>query len=154
MTKDKLIIFDTTLRDGEQSPGASMTRDEKVRIARALELMKVDIIEAGFPIASDGDFESVKAVARVVKDSTICALARAKQIDIERAGEAIRAASSGRIHTFLATSPIHMQKKLRMSPDQVAKLVRQVVAYGIGNIDRSRTFGDHRLDHATQKIGF
>jgi len=121
MTKDKLIIFDTTLRDGEQSPGASMTRDEKVRIARALELMKVDIIEAGFPIASDGDFESVKAVARVVKDSTICALARAKQIDIERAGEAIRAASSGRIHTFLATSPIHMQKKLRMSPDQVVE---------------------------------
>jgi len=121
MTKDKLIIFDTTLRDGEQSPGASMTRDEKVRIARALESMKVDIIEAGFPIASDGDFESVKAVARVVKDSTICALARAKQIDIERAGEAIRAASSGRIHTFLATSPIHMQKKLRMSPDQVVE---------------------------------
>ena len=121
MTKDKLIIFDTTLRDGEQSPGASMTRDEKVRIARALELMKVDIIEAGFPIASDGDFESVKAVARVIKDSTICALARAKQIDIERAGEAIRPASSGRIHTFLATSPIHMQQKLRMSPDQVVE---------------------------------
>jgi 2-isopropylmalate synthase len=121
MTKDKLIIFDTTLRDGEQSPGASMTRDEKVRIARALELMKVDIIEAGFPIASDGDFESVKAVARIVKDSTICALARAKQIDIERAGEAIRPASSGRIHTFLATSPIHMQQKLRMSPDQVVE---------------------------------
>jgi len=121
MTKDKLIIFDTTLRDGEQSPGASMTRDEKIRIARALELMKVDIIEAGFPIASDGDFEAVKAVAKTIKDSTICALARAKQIDIERAGEAIRPASSGRIHTFLATSPIHMQQKLRMSPDQVVE---------------------------------
>ena len=121
MNKDKLIIFDTTLRDGEQSPGASMTRDEKVRIARALELMKVDIIEAGFPIASDGDFASVKAVAKIVKDSTVCALARAKQVDIERAGEAIRSANSGRIHTFLATSPIHMQQKLRMSPDQVVE---------------------------------
>ena len=121
MNKDKLIIFDTTLRDGEQSPGASMTRDEKIRIARALELMKVDIIEAGFPIASDGDFESVKAVAKVIKDSTVCGLARAKQVDIERAGEAIRPANSGRIHTFLATSPIHMQHKLRMSPDQVVE---------------------------------
>jgi 2-isopropylmalate synthase len=98
-----------------------MTREEKVRIARALELMKVDIIEAGFPIASDGDFASVKAVAKVVKDSTVCALARAKQGDIDRAGEAIRCASSGRIHTFLATSPIHMQQKLRMSPDQVVE---------------------------------
>ena len=121
MNKDKLIIFDTTLRDGEQSPGASMTRDEKVRIARALELMKVDIIEAGFPIASDGDFESVKAVAEIIKDSTVCGLARAKQVDIERAGEAIKPANSGRIHTFLATSPIHMQQKLRMSPDQVVE---------------------------------
>jgi len=121
MSKDKLIIFDTTLRDGEQSPGASMTRDEKVRIARALELMKVDVIEAGFPIASDGDFESVRAVAEIVKDSTVCGLARAKQVDIERAGEAIKAANSGRIHTFLATSPIHMQHKLRMTPDQVVE---------------------------------
>ena len=121
MSKDKLIIFDTTLRDGEQSPGASMTRDEKIRIARALELMRVDIIEAGFPIASDGDFQSVQAVARVVKDSTVCGLARAKQIDIDRAGEAIRPANSGRIHTFLATSPIHMQQKLRMSPEQVVE---------------------------------
>ena len=121
MNKEPLIIFDTTLRDGEQSPGASMTRDEKVRIARALELMKVDIIEAGFPIASDGDFESVRAVAKIVKDSTVCALARAKQVDIDRAGEAIRPATSGRIHTFLATSPIHMQQKLRMSPDQVVE---------------------------------
>jgi 2-isopropylmalate synthase len=121
MTNDSLIIFDTTLRDGEQSPGASMTRDEKIRIARALELMRVDIIEAGFPIASDGDFKSVKAVAEIVKDSTVCALARAKQVDIERAGEAIRPANSGRIHTFLATSPIHMEQKLRMSPDQVVE---------------------------------
>jgi 2-isopropylmalate synthase len=125
MSKDKLIIFDTTLRDGEQSPGASMTAEEKVRIAKALEKMQVDVIEAGFPIASNGDFEAVKAVAEAVTDSTICGLARAKQIDIERAGEAIRPANSGRIHTFIATSPIHMEQKLRLSPDQV---VEQAVA--------------------------
>jgi len=125
MDKDNLIIFDTTLRDGEQSPGASMTKDEKIRIAKALETMKVDVIEAGFPIASDGDFESVKAVANVIKDSTVCGLARAKKIDIDRVGEAIKGANSGRIHTFIATSPIHMQHKLRLSPDQV---VEQAVA--------------------------
>jgi len=125
MDKDNLIIFDTTLRDGEQSPGASMTKDEKIRIAKALETMKVDVIEAGFPIASDGDFESVKAVANVIKDSTVCGLARAKKIDIDRAGEAIKGANSGRIHTFIATSPIHMEHKLRLSPDQV---VEQAVA--------------------------
>ena len=133
MSKDKLIIFDTTLRDGEQSPGASMTRDEKIRIARALETLKVDIIEAGFPIASDGDFESVRAVAGIIKDSTVCALARAKSIDVERAGEAIKPANSGRIHTFLATSPIHMEHKLRMTPDQVVEAavaaVRQARQY-------------------------
>ena len=116
---DKLIIFDTTLRDGEQSPGASMTRDEKVRIARALERMRVDIIEAGFPAASPGDFEAVKAVAAVIKDSTVCALARAVEKDIDRAAEAIKPAKRGRIHTFIATSPIHMQHKLRMTPEQV-----------------------------------
>jgi 2-isopropylmalate synthase len=116
---DKLIIFDTTLRDGEQSPGASMTKDEKVRIARALERMRVDVIEAGFPIASQGDFEAVKAVADVVQDSTICGLARALDKDIDRAGEALKGANSARIHTFIATSPIHMQEKLRMEPDQV-----------------------------------
>ena len=127
MDKDKLIIFDTTLRDGEQSPGASMTKDEKIRIARALEAMKVDIIEAGFPIASDGDFEAVKAVAEIVRDSTVCGLARAVKKDIERAGEAIKPANSGRIHTFLATSPIHMKHKLRMSPDEVVEAAVKAV---------------------------
>ena len=117
--KDKLIIFDTTLRDGEQSPGASMTKDEKVRIAKALEKMRVDVIEAGFPIASPGDFEAVQAVARSIKDSTVCGLSRALDKDIDRAGEALKDASSARIHTFIATSPIHMQAKLRMEPDQV-----------------------------------
>ncbi|AHK78465.1 2-isopropylmalate synthase [Ectothiorhodospira haloalkaliphila] len=119
--KEKLFIFDTTLRDGEQSPGASMTREEKVRIAKGLEKMRVDVIEAGFPAASIGDFESVQAVARAVKDSTVCGLARAKEADIDRAGEALRDANSARIHTFLATSPIHMEHKLKMTPGQVVE---------------------------------
>ncbi len=118
---DKLIIFDTTLRDGEQSPGASMTKDEKVRIAKSLEKMKVDVIEAGFPIASVGDFEAVEAVANVITDSRICALSRALDGDIDRAGEALKGANASRIHTFIATSPIHMEMKLRMSPDQVVE---------------------------------
>ena len=117
--QDHLIIFDTTLRDGEQSPGASMTREEKVRIATALERLRVDVIEAGFPAASPGDFEAVKAVADSVRESTVCALARAMDKDIDRAGEALRDTERGRIHTFIATSPIHMEKKLKMSPDQV-----------------------------------
>ena len=116
---NQLIIFDTTLRDGEQSPGASMTRDEKVRIAKALEKMHVDVIEAGFPIASEGDFAAVKAVADAIKDSTICGLARALDKDIDRVGEALKGANSARIHTFIATSPIHMKMKLRMEPDAV-----------------------------------
>ena len=126
---DHLIVFDTTLRDGEQSPGASMTREEKVRIAKQLERMKVDVIEAGFPAASNGDFESVKAVADVIKDSTVCGLARALERDIDRAGEAIRGAASGRIHTFIATSPIHMEKKLRMTPDQVVEQAVKAVQW-------------------------
>ncbi|MGH8536722.1 MAG: 2-isopropylmalate synthase, partial [Gammaproteobacteria bacterium] len=117
--KDKLIIFDTTLRDGEQSPGASMTKDEKIRIAKALERMRVDVIEAGFPVASPGDFEAVHAVAAAVKESTVCALARALERDIDTAAAALKGARSARIHTFIATSPIHMRSKLKMSPGQV-----------------------------------
>ena len=124
---DKLIIFDTTLRDGEQSPGASMTKDEKVRIAKILEKMRVDVIEAGFAIASQGDFEAVQAVAKAVKDSTVCSLARALDKDIDRAGEAIKNTNSARIHTFIATSDIHMKMKLRMTPDEVvSQAVRSV----------------------------
>ncbi len=124
---DKLIIFDTTLRDGEQSPGASMTKDEKVRIAKILEKMHVDVIEAGFAIASQGDFEAVQAVAKAVKDSTVCSLARALDKDIDRAGEAIKNTNSARIHTFIATSDIHMQMKLRMTPEEVvSQAVRSV----------------------------
>ncbi len=117
--KEQLIIFDTTMRDGEQSPGASMTREEKLRIGRQLERMRVNVIEAGFPAASNGDFDSVKAVAQVVKDSIVCGLARATDNDIRRAGEAVKPANASRIHTFIATSPIHMQKKLRMQSEQV-----------------------------------
>ena len=124
-----LIIFDTTLRDGEQSPGASMTRDEKVRIARVLERMRVDVIEAGFPAASPDDFESVRAVAQTVSDSRVCGLARALEKDIERAGEALKEAAAPRIHTFIATSPIHMQRKLRMEPDQVVEQAVKAVRY-------------------------
>ncbi len=133
---DKLIIFDTTLRDGEQSPGASMTKEEKVRIAKVLERMKVDVIEAGFPIASVGDFEAVKAVADSIIESTICALARALDGDINRAGEALKGANSARIHTFIATSPIHMEKKLRMSPDQV-------VEQAVKAVKQARNFTDN-----------
>jgi 2-isopropylmalate synthase len=125
--KNQLIIFDTTLRDGEQSPGASMTREAKLRIARQLERMRVDVIEAGFAAASNGDFESVRAVAEAVKDSTVCSLARANENDIRRAGEALKPAARGRIHTFIATSPIHMENKLRMSPDQVVEAAVKAV---------------------------
>ncbi|PIV71966.1 MAG: 2-isopropylmalate synthase, partial [Rhodocyclales bacterium CG17_big_fil_post_rev_8_21_14_2_50_68_7] len=126
--KDHLVIFDTTLRDGEQSPGASMTRDEKLRIARQLERMRVDVIEAGFAAASNGDFDAVRAIAATIKDSVVCSLARANENDIRRAGEALAPAAAGRIHTFIATSPIHMEKKLRMTPDQVVEqAVKSVV---------------------------
>ena len=119
--KDKLIIFDTTLRDGEQSPGASMTREEKIRIARQLEKLGVDVIEAGFAAASPGDANAIQSVARIIEHSTVCSLARASERDVRAAGEAIKPAKSGRIHTFIATSPIHMEKKLRMTPDQVVE---------------------------------
>lgn len=119
MSKQQLIIFDTTLRDGEQSPGASMTKDEKVRIAKSLEKLRVDVIEAGFAISSPGDFDAVKTIAETIKESRICSLSRAVRGDIERAGEALANANAGRIHTFIATSPIHMQHKLQMQPDEV-----------------------------------
>ena len=134
--KDKLIVFDTTLRDGEQSPGASMTRDEKLKLAKALEKMKVDVIEAGFPIASPGDFEAVKAVAEAVRESTVCALARTSFQDIDRAAEALKPAASARIHTFMATSRIHMEKKLRMTPDEV-------VNQAVNAVKRARQYTDN-----------
>ena len=125
--KSRVTIFDTTMRDGEQSPGASMNLDEKLRIAEVLEGMGVDIIEAGFPIASDGDFEAVNEVAKSVKDSTVCGLARATRIDIERCAEAVKPARRSRIHTFIATSELHMKHKLQLQPDEVLAQVTESV---------------------------
>jgi len=132
---NRVIIFDTTLRDGEQSPGASMTRDEKLRVAKQLEKMRVDVIEAGFAIASPGDFESVKSIAETVTESTVCSLSRALDADIDRAGEALKNANSGRIHTFIATSPIHMKYKLQMEPDRVVEHAVKAVTRARNLID-------------------
>jgi 2-isopropylmalate synthase len=126
---DKLVIFDTTLRDGEQSPGASMNKDEKLRIARQLERLKVDVIEAGFAASSIGDFEAVQCIANAIKDSTICSLSRANDRDISRAAEALKGANNSRIHTFIATSALHMEKKLRMTPEQVLEQAKLAVRF-------------------------
>src|SRR5690349_21505796 len=130
MSTDNLIIFDTTMRDGEQSPGASMTGDEKLRIARALKRMKIDVIEAGFPASSNGDFEAVQAIAGVVRDSTVAGLCRANDRDIQRGIDALKVAKGPwRIHTFIATSALHMEKKLRMSPEQVLEQAKLSVRF-------------------------
>ncbi|HKO89366.1 MAG TPA: 2-isopropylmalate synthase [Burkholderiales bacterium] len=129
MSGDQLIIFDTTLRDGEQSPGASMTREEKLRIAKQLERLRVDVIEAGFPAASNGDFEAVRAIANTIKESIVAGLCRANESDISRGAEALRGAQRARIHTFIATSALHMEKKLRMTPEQVLEQARAAVRF-------------------------
>ncbi|WP_018986125.1 2-isopropylmalate synthase [Methylophilus methylotrophus] len=126
---EQIIIFDTTLRDGEQSPGAAMTKEEKIRIARQLEKLGVDVIEAGFAAASPGDFDAISEIAKVIKTSTVCSLARASENDVRRAGEAIQHAAKGRIHTFIATSKIHMENKLRMTEDQVVERAVQAVKW-------------------------
>src|SRR5689334_9530028 len=119
----KVTVFDTTMRDGEQSPGAAMTQNDKVELALVLDEMGVDVIEAGFPIASNGDFESVRAVGAVLRTAVLCGLSRSSAKDIERCAEAIRGAKRGRIHTFISTSPIHRKHKLNMSPEQVLEAV-------------------------------
>ena len=124
----RVIIFDTTLRDGEQSPGAAMNLEEKLRIARMLEELGVDVIEAGFPVASKGDFEAVQSIAKAIKNSTICGLSRAAAGDIERAAEALKPAARARIHTFISTSPLHMKFKLQMEPERVLQAVSDSVA--------------------------
>ena len=121
--KDRVVIFDTTLRDGEQCPGATMTLDEKLQVADVLDAMGVDIIEAGFPIASNGDFEAVSLIAERVKNATVAGLARAGNKDIDRCAEAVRKARRPRIHTFISTSPVHMKWKLQMEPAQVYEMV-------------------------------
>lgn len=127
--RNKIYIFDTTLRDGEQAPGASMNKEEKLRIASILDRMGVDIIEAGFPVSSRGDFEAVQAVATMAKNSTVAALSRAIRADIDACVEALRPAGQKRIHTFISTSPLHMKHKLRMTPEQVHAAVIDSVAY-------------------------
>src|SRR3982751_4178372 len=119
---DTVRIFDTTLRDGEQSPGATLTLPEKVEIARHLESMGVDIIEAGFPISSEGDFESVRAIAAELTKSVVCGLARSTPKDVERAGEAVKNAKKGRIHIFCATSKIHRDHKLRKGKEEIIRI--------------------------------
>ncbi len=126
---DRIIIFDTTLRDGEQSPGCSMNLDEKLRMAIMLDDLGVDVIEAGFPIASPGDFKSVEKIASTVKNATVCGLARAVKADIEAAGNAIKPASKRRIHTFISTSPLHMKYKLQKSEEEVLQAVKDSVTY-------------------------
>src|SRR3979411_277844 len=111
---DRVVIFDTTLRDGEQCPGATMTHEEKLEVAELLDTMGVDIIEAGFPVASEGDFAAVQEIAKRAKNGVVCGLARAGQKDIDRAGEAIKPARRGRIHTFISTSPVHMKWKVQL----------------------------------------
>lgn len=125
----QIKIFDTTLRDGEQAPGCSMNLNEKIEVAKQLEKLKVDIIEAGFAVASPGDFESVKTIAGIIKDCTVCSLSRAIKKDIEASYEAVKKAVSPRIHVFLATSPVHMKYKLKMTPDEVLSQAKEMVAY-------------------------
>ncbi|WP_394826708.1 2-isopropylmalate synthase [Pendulispora albinea] len=134
MSRDTITILDTTLRDGEQSPGINLNLQDKVDIARILEQLKVDVIEAGFAASSDGDFEAIKAVARTVKDSTVCSLSRAVERDIERTAEAVRPAKSGRIHIVLSTSPVHMKYKLQQQPEAVLE-------QGVAAVKYARKFG-------------
>lgn len=127
--QNRVIIFDTTLRDGEQSPGATMTLEEKIKIATLLDEMGVDVIEAGFPIASDGDFEAVTEVSKVVKNSVVCGLARASKGDIQRAWDALQHAKHPRIHTFIGTSPLHREHQLSMDKQQVLDKIRETVTF-------------------------
>lgn len=123
----RVIIFDTTLRDGEQSPGCAMNLEEKLKMARLLDELGVDVIEAGFPVASPGDFEAVNQIAKTVKNATVCGLSRARKGDIEASGEAIKPAKNKRIHTFISTSPLHMKYKLQMAPEDVLNAVKESV---------------------------
>ncbi len=134
--KDRVVIFDTTLRDGEQCPGATMTHEEKLEVAELLDTMGVDIIEAGFPIASEGDFAAVNEIAKRTKNAVVCGLARAGFKDIDRAGEAVKPAKQSRIHTFISTSPVHMKWKLQLEPEKVFEMV-------VGSVTRARGYTDN-----------
>ncbi|MFA5261797.1 MAG: 2-isopropylmalate synthase, partial [Candidatus Omnitrophota bacterium] len=126
---DKVLIFDTTLRDGEQAPGASMNMSEKLEVALQLEKLGVDIIEAGFPVISPGDFDSVKNVAKKIKSAIVCGLARSIKKDIDAVYDAVKGAQNGRIHVFLATSKIHMEHKLKKSKEEIVQMAVEAVKY-------------------------
>src|SRR6476646_8335494 len=137
---DVVRIFDTTLRDGEQSPGFSMNTAEKIRLARQLAALNVDVIEAGFPIASRGDLEAVRKVAQEVRNVPIAALARAKRQDVDAAIEALESAASSRLHGFLATSDLHLRVKLNMTRDQALEAITSMIRYGrqrVGEVEFS-----------------
>lgn len=135
MTTNNIVIFDTTLRDGEQSPGCSMNLEEKLKMAQILDDMGVDVIEAGFPIASRGDFEAVEAISKMLKSAIVAGLSRATKKDIEATAEAIKSAKRRRIHTFISTSPLHMKYKLQMEPDRVLEAIAESVAFARGFTD-------------------
>jgi len=128
-TKDRVIVFDTTLRDGEQAPGASMNLSQKLQVARALASLGVDVMEAGFPVASPGDFQAVEAIARQIDGPVICALARANRPDIDAALKALAPAPRRRVHVFLATSPIHREFKLKVTPAEVVRMSSGAIEY-------------------------
>ena len=130
--QDRVVIFDTTLRDGEQCPGATMTHEEKLEVAELLDQMGVDIIEAGFPIASDGDFAAVHEIAKRTNNAVVCGLARAAFKDIDRCAEAVKPAKRSRIHTFISTSPVHMKYKLQKEPHEVYELVIARISQRVG----------------------
>jgi 2-isopropylmalate synthase len=136
LTPRRITIFDTTLRDGEQSPGIALRPDEKVEIAEQLERLGVDVIEAGFAVSSPGDFEGVRAVARAVSAPTVASLCRTKKEDIDAAAEALAEARRSRIHVFIATSPVHMEKKLRLEPQEVVEQARWAVGYAARTVDQ------------------
>src|SRR3977135_12784 len=133
--KDRVVIFDTTLRDGQQAPGATMTHEEKLEVAEVLDAMGVDIIEAGFPIASEGDFAAVHEIAKRTKSAVVCGLSRAAFKDIDRCAEALKPAKRSRIHTFISTSPVHMKYKLQKEPQEVYEMV-------IAQVTRARNHTD------------
>ena len=144
--KDRVVIFDTTLRDGEQCPGATMTHEEKIEVAELLDTMGVDVIEAGFPIASDGDFAAVNEIAKRTRNAVVCGLSRAAFNDIDRCAEAIKPAERKRIHTFLSTSPVHMKWKLQKEPHQVLDMV-------IAQVTRARNHVDDVDAHGVEQFG-
>ena len=127
--KNRIIIFDTTMRDGEQSPGASMSLEEKIQISRVFDELGIDIIEVGFPIASPGDFEAVTEVSKILKKSIPCGLSRHMKKDIDACYESLKSAKRFRIHTFISTSPLHMKHKLNKSPEEVVESIKEHVTY-------------------------